>query len=51
MEERESLALSTLKYKEGNASTLNENTEYVTDVVIKELPSGFKGYHENTKIS
>ena len=51
MEEKESLALSTLKYKEGNASTLNENTEYVTDVVIKELPSGFKGYPENTKIS
>ena len=51
MEEKESLALNTLKYKEGNASTLNENTEYVTDVVIKELPSGFKGYPENTKIS
>lgn len=47
----ESLALNTLKIKEGSSSVLNENTDFTTNIVINELPSGFKGYPENTKIS
>lgn len=47
----ESLVANTLKFKEGSSSVLNENTDFTTNIVINELPSGFKGYPENTKIS
>ena len=47
----ESLAKNTLSIKEGDISLLNEETELASHVVVKELPSGFKGYPEGTKIS
>lgn len=47
----ESLAKSTLEVKQGDISLLNENTELSSMIQVTELPSGFKGYPEGTKIA
>ena len=51
MEKQESLARNTLSIKEGDISLLNEETELSSHIVVKELPSEFKGYPQGTKIS
>ena len=45
------LAKNMLKIKEGDISLLNEEVEHNSHIVVKQLPSGFKGYPEGTKIS
>lgn len=51
MAEQESMAKGLLNIAEGDISLLNEETTPVTNIVVNELPSGFKGYPEGTKIS
>ena len=40
-----------LDIKEGDLSLLNEETIPESHIVVKELPSGFKGYPKGTKVS
>lgn len=46
----ETVTESMLKLREGSPSTLNEDTEYLPLINVEELPSGFKGYPEGTKV-
>lgn len=47
----ESAARDMLQMEQADISLLNENTDAITMIQVKQLPSGFKGYPEGTKIS